>query len=88
MTGEESASALVTRGSSISSGRRPRARLTRSRTSLAASSTLRSRLNSTVMREDSSWESERMTRMPSMEATSRSSGSVTLASTTSAEAPR
>ena len=87
MIGEESASALVTWGSLMSCGSRPRTRLTRSRTSLAASSMFLAWLNSIVMLVLCSAEEDRRVRMPSMEESSFSSGSVTLDSMTSAEAP-
>jgi hypothetical protein len=50
MIGSASASLLTMRGSSTSSGRRPRTRPTASRMSLAASSILRPLTNSTVVR--------------------------------------
>ncbi len=64
--GLASASRLATTGSSTSSGRSARARATRSRTSLAAASTLRSSSNSTVIWETCSRLSEVMCLTPSM----------------------
>ena len=81
-------SCLATTGSSTVSGRLPRTRETRSRTSFAASSTLRLRANSMVMRETCSWDEELITLMPSMVESCSSSTSVTSFSTTWALAPR
>lgn len=87
MIGDESASAFVTCGSLMFSGSRERTRLTRSRTSFAASSMFLSVLNSIVMFVRCSADDDRSVRMPSIEESSFSSGSVTFDSITSAEAP-
>jgi hypothetical protein len=82
-----SASTLAMIGSWISSGSRPRTRLTRSRTSLAATSWSRSRRKRTVMRLDSARLVDSSTSMPSMPAIEPSSTCVTWLSTMAAEAP-
>ena len=85
--GLASASRLATTGSSTSSGSLLRARATRSRTSFAASSTLRSRSNSTVICDTCSRLSEVRWRTPSMAISWSSSGCVTEVSITSGAAP-
>ena len=88
MIGRASASCLFTTGSSISWGSRPRTRETISRTSWAASSIGRSRLNSRLMLEDCSELLLVMVRRPSSEASCSSSTSVTADSMTAGLAPR
>src|SRR5207245_11431177 len=85
--GWASASCLAITGSRMSVGRRPRTRDTLSRTSWAATSTGRSRLNSSVMRLSSSWDVLVRVRSPWMVESSSSSTSVTAVSTTWALAP-
>ena len=74
-------------GSSTSSGRSPRVRATRSRTSLAAASRSRPSSNSMVIIETCSRLSEVTCLTPSMPFTWSSMGSVTEVSTTSGAAP-
>jgi len=82
-----SESTLATTGSSAASGRRARMRATRSRTSAAAASTLRSMRNSmtTWLRSSRLWEV--IARTPSMPETTLSTSSVMRLSMTSFEAP-
>ena len=87
MMGWESASTLPMMGSSISSGRKRRARDTLSRTSAAAASGSRDRLNLMLMRLRSERLREVMTSTPSMPANWSSSGLVTCDSITSGDAP-
>ena len=87
MIGWLSESALATSGGSAWSGRRPTTRLTRSRTSLAASSMLRSSENSMFTLERPSRLVELMRSTPWMPAICCSTGSVIRLSITSAEAP-
>jgi hypothetical protein len=82
MIGLASASCFVISGSSMSSGSLFRPRITRSRTSWAATSTSRSRVNSTVMVETCSRDWDTSVRIPSMPLISSSRGSVTSVSTT------
>jgi len=82
-----SASIFATTGSLDSSGSTPRTLATRSRTSLAAASGSRDRMNSTVIWLTSSRLTDLMVRMPSMPDSESSSGSVIWLSITSAEAP-
>ena len=88
MIGFASASTLEITGSSMSTGSLPRVRATRSRTSLAAASGLRSRRNLTVIWLFSARLIEVSTSTPSMPASASSSGFVTRDSMTSALAPR
>ena len=88
MIGSEVVSTFATSGGSASSGRLLSTRETRSRTSLAADSMSRSRPNSIVMRERSSWLLERSVSTPSRPATWFSMTCVIFVSTTDAEAPR
>ncbi len=81
-------STLVTTGSSASRGSTPRTRLTRSRTSFVASSTLRLSSNSTVMTEPCSRLDEVMFFTPSSVASCSSIGSVICVSITLGLAPR
>jgi hypothetical protein len=81
-------SCLATIGSSASRGSWPRTRETRSRTSFAASSTSRRKLNSMVTRETCSCDEEVMSLTPSMVDICSSSTSVISVSTTCGEAPR
>ncbi len=87
MMGWPSVSALATSGGSAWSGRLPRTREMRSRTSLAASSMLRSSENSMETRERPSRLDEVTRSMPWMPAMRCSIGSVIRLSITSAEAP-
>ena len=82
-----SASTLETTGSDTSSGRRPRTRLTRSRTSLAASSGSTVSRKWTVMRLDSGRERLSSTSTPPMPAMEPSRTWVTCDSMISALAP-
>ena len=88
ITGSASESACATTGSSISAGRRPRTRATRSRTSLAATSGFFSSLKRTLISLRPARVADSITSMPSMPAMESSSGLVTCDSITSAEAPR
>ena len=81
-------SCLLTSGVSASSGSCCRMRETRSRTSLAAPSGSRSRENSIVMLERSSWLVDVSFWTPAMPDTASSIGWVTRRSMISAEAPR
>ena len=87
MVGVASASTLAMTGSSTASGRRPRTRETRSRTSAAASSGFFSSLKRTVIWLRSAREIEVMMSTPSMPAIESSSGLVTCDSMTSDDAP-
>ena len=87
MIGWESESALATSGGLAWSGKAPCTRLTRSRTSEAATSMSRSRANSMVTFERPSRLVELIRSMPWMPATCCSIGSVIWFSMTSAEAP-
>ncbi len=87
MTGCWSASAFCTLMLSMSSGSRRVTRDTRSRTSFAASSSLRVRLNSTVIDDWPSRDDDRMVLTPSMPESSPSSTCVTRVSTISDDAP-
>ena len=87
MIGKASASVFSMTGSSMSSGRRPRTRATLSRTSWAASSIGRSRLNSRVMVAICSWLLLVRVRSPSTLVSSSSSTSVTADSITCGLAP-
>ncbi len=82
-----SASTLEMVGSSISSGRLRRTRLTRSRTSLVAVSTSMPARKRMVMRLDSARDVDSMVSMPSIPASEPSSTWVTWLSMISAEAP-
>ena len=82
MNGCASASCLAITGSRMSWGRRPRTRDTLSRTSCAATSTWRSRVNSRVMRLNSSWDTLVSVRRPWIVESSSSRMSVTAVSTT------
>ena len=86
--GGASASDFETEGGSASVGSTRRARLTRSRTSLAARSRSAPRSNSTVMVDRPARLTELIVRMPSMPLICSSSGSVICESMTSALAPR
>ena len=86
--GSPSASAFATRGGSASGGRRLTARLTRSRTSLAARSRSAPSSNSMRMLLEPSEEDEVSVLIPSIPLICSSSGSVIWASITSAFAPR
>ncbi len=88
MIGFASASTLAITGSSTSSGSRPRTRATRSRTSLAAASGLRSRRKRTVIWLFSARLIEVSTSTPSIPASESSSTLVTRDSMISALAPR
>jgi hypothetical protein len=88
MIGWALTSCLATIGSSTVGGSWPRTRETRSRTSLAASSTLRLMLNSTVTRETCSCDEEVRSLTPSMVESCSSSTSVISVSTTCGLAPR
>ncbi len=81
-------SCFDTIGSSALGGSWPRTRDTRSRTSFAALSTSRSRLNSIVMFETCSCEDEVRSLTPSMVESCSSSTSVISVSTTWGLAPR
>lgn len=87
MIGWASASTLAMTGSSISSGRAPRTRPTRSRTSLAATSGSRVIRKRTVIWLVSDRLIDDITSMPSMPDRLSSSGWVTWLSTISALAP-
>ncbi len=87
MTGNASASTFAITGSSTASGRRPRTRETRSRTSAAASSGLRASLKRTEIWLCSAREIDVSTSTPSMPAMESSSGFVTCDSMTSDDAP-
>ena len=87
MIGLASASTLAMTGSSIDCGSLLRTRATRSRTSAAAESGLRSSLKRTVIWLFSAREMEDSTSTPSMPASESSSGLVICDSTISAEAP-
>ena len=86
-TGKASASTLAITGSSMLCGKRPRTRLTLSRTSAAAASGSRSSLKRTVIWLDSWRLTEVIMSTPSMPASESSSGLVIWASTTSLDAP-
>jgi hypothetical protein len=88
MIGLASASTLAITGSSMSVGSLLRTRETRSRTSEAAESGLRSSLKRTEIWLFSWREIEVMTSTPSMPASESSSGLLICDSTISAEAPR
>ncbi len=88
MIGSAPKSTLPTSGGSASGGRLPTTRATRSRTSLAASSTERPGSNSRLMLERPSVLCEVILVMPSSPATRSSITCVILVSTTSADAPR
>jgi hypothetical protein len=85
--GRASASCLLTIGSRMSSGRAPRTLATRSRTSCAATSIGRDRLNSMVMLLTCSRLSLVSVLIPSTVLITSSSRSVTSVSTTPAAAP-
>ena len=87
MMGKASASILATTDSSAACGKRARTRAARSRTSLAAESTLRWETNSTVIWLTSSREMDLMVLMPSIPDKESSSGCVIWLSTTCALAP-
>ena len=87
ITGSALASLLTMRGSSASSGSLPRTRPTAARTSFAASSMSRPVTNSTVVWLRPCRLSEVMLRMPLIEATAPSTGSVMSVSTISGAAP-
>ena len=87
MIGNASASCFATTGSSMSSGSRPRARETLSRTSCAAASMSRSSVNSSVIVLICSWLELTSVRKPSTLDSSSSSTSVTADSMTCGLAP-
>ena len=88
MTGCESASTFAITGSSIVSGSFARTRATLSRTSAAAESGSRFKLNRTLMRLVSERLCDVMMSTPSIPASESSSVFVICDSTTSADAPR
>lgn len=87
MIGRASASTFCTRGASASGGRRDNTRLIESRTSFAAASMSRFRLNSMLTEPDPLRLRDSTLSMPSMPLTASSRIWVTRVSTTAADAP-